>query len=202
MKWLSNLQSRFSKKSNEIETNDHKALSTPRPHHFQFGKVALPIMALSDPEWFVRTFSGSEGPLFLQNAWKNVGQEFAENERLAETGLQIDLRESAEMLRFLITLPLPLARNELYFSAILAPKADLSQLRIFGLEKMAAPAGTVAHGNLTVLVEWTKQGRLVYACNPPPDPVQFEQHVFAILAGEIEILTFTDLRPMGWFQQR
>ncbi|AZZ92541.1 hypothetical protein EUZ85_18165 [Hahella sp. KA22] len=168
----------------------------PRKHHYEFGKFTLPMMVLGHPEPFISNFLLEDGQQKLRNAWNNIGEKLPPSDRMPDDGLELVKRVAKNVICMGIIMPKAISPNELHFSYVICDKEDYTKIRIFGLEKGREPC---PYENPTVLAEWNKMGRLTYDAAPKPDFIEFEKYVFSIMADEIQVRTFTDFRPMGWF---
>jgi hypothetical protein len=139
---------------------------------------------------FVKKYYCDDAEQKIKHIWNNIGANYPEEERIDDSELKINISERSNMICFAITLPIPISPNELHYSFIVADKNALESVRLFGLEKGRLP---------TVLVEWNKIGRITYDINIDPVLNNLEDAVFNILENKVEIITFSDLRPLGWF---
>ena len=186
----------------ERRTDIENAMTTPRPeprtHHFQFAKLWLPQLALSNPEKFIDTFSQPSGKDYLTALWNGIGTKLPQEDRIPADTLSLDSEISNGYQVITVVFPQPEAPNECFFVAAVVESGTPSSLRLFGIEMADA---SEAHPNGTALVEWDRKGRYTYQESPEPHQEQFVTRICAIVSTSEEALTFTDLRPMGWFAQ-
>jgi hypothetical protein len=133
-------------------------------HHIRV-KYLLAQMALQDPAGFRARLGPGGDPRYLELLWRALGQELAEEDRVAADGIATWHRpgaaDEAEVL--LLTLPRPTTRNEAWFLALrIAPDRSC---RLFCLESAGYPTTQQAY---TVLAEFVPTGRLNWgpACAP------------------------------------
>ena len=176
-------------RSKEMEDAMKMPRSKPRPHHFQFAKLWLPQLALSNPKEFVDIFGQPAGKEYLVNLWNGVAKELPRDEQIPSDGLSLEL--SAQIAG-------PKTPNECYFVAAVFESDNPISLRLFGLEKADV---SEAHPDGSALIEWDRKGRYSYRASPKPLQAPFVSRLGEIVSSSEDSLTFTDLRPFGWFAQ-
>ena len=168
----------------------------PRKHHFTFGKMILPMIALSQPADFLDTFTTAQAQTTLHHVWRNVGADLPPTERLPVDGLTVHHQVVGGLTYIVMTFPTPIASNELFYAVIVADRQHPETLRVFGLEK-TQKNDFFTQG--TVLVEWNKIGRTTYEAHIAPEEASCRTAVAQVLQHNIKTRTFTDMRPYGWF---
>ncbi|WP_041598759.1 hypothetical protein [Hahella chejuensis] len=179
-----------------LNINEAPPRKEPRTHHFKFGKLMLPLVALSQPEMFLRTFTDDRAEGALRNFWNNVGAELPKDEQMRPEGLSLSNKIIDGLDYIIISFPVPEAPNELFFTVIVGDKNNPDTLRVFGLEN-ALKNEAYKYG--TILVEWDKKGRYTYKAQLEVSEEQLIDTVGEVLKKKIEVRTFTDMRPYGWF---
>jgi len=147
--------------------------SKPRPHHYQFAHVLLPLRLWQNPGWFLDILQGEYAHAFLLTCWAQVAMHLNEADILSPDGkLRCDLFGLAKGYRAaVISLPEPERMAEAHMVAVVwrPPRRRLlflrtePVLRYFTLELSVADDFTTPKN---VFCEWSQSLHLNYGNGP------------------------------------
>ena len=151
-------------------------------------KYLLAQMALQDPMAFLTRLRPGGDPLYLEHLWRGLGQQLAEDERVAHDGIATWHRDATaaagEML--VLVLPRPERPNEAFFLALaIAPNLSC---RLFCLENALDPTTQRPY---TVLAEFLPRGRANWGPACAPERAAFVAWIDALSAD-------TQARPQSF----
>lgn len=167
-------------------------MSTPRPHHYAFGHVALRKAFFHDPAKLVQALE-ADGERLIGEIWNEVGRMIqAENgdaALLPADGLELSLHAvGPRTMAAVIALPPPREMPEAHFVALVVerprpgPSFHIGRMpdpgRYFTLE---LGMDVLSQERRAVLCEWTREGHANCGTGPEPTAEAFVQRVIEIL---------------------
>lgn len=169
-------------------------MSTPRPHHYAFGHVALRKAFFHDPAKLVQALE-ADGERLIGEIWNEVGRMIqAENGDAAilpADGLELTLHAvGPRTMAAVIALPPPREMPEAHFVALVVerPRPGPS----FHIGRMPEPSryftlelgmDILSRERRTVLCEWTREAHVDFGTSPEPTVAAFVKRVIEILDG-------------------
>ena len=153
-----------------------------RKHHIKFSKVIIPNLALAYPARFFKHFSAFDNKTYLTNAWNNIAAVVEPAERVEPCGLDIHTTVLDDQVIILITLPEAIAKEELYYVAIIANKTDMNNPRVYGLEYRHAVVQ--GQGKASTIVELGKHGQSIKAATTDISESHFVTRVRQLFAKD------------------
>ena len=117
------------------------AMTTPRPHHFEFAHVALPEFAFGDRKQFLDALANDANG-FVNALWQHVGQLLVHHGEAAlelDRPLTVEHREAGGLSYYVVRMPEPIAAPEAWFAIIVLVTDSADSVAVYTVDRGFEP---------------------------------------------------------------